>query len=293
MAGRCDQSHRLQRIFSAEGFEPVPAANGPQSRITDRTAHKLGLAVISPQRSRETRASQSSEALFRLSQRLGISGIKCMMCVAGRIHHGLSWHITALLPAFSPVFADSCIGRLPRPIEVLKHGHDHAPSCVSETRPILGLQGALKDRDRPGCGGQEGPTNCLRLKSVHVHSVPHCESDSASLWWRPILRAVCAMAAPGLSSLIDRAPPAMMTAVVAVFAALLSGMATIEAILRADWRLALRRSEPRPRDCLPVACAVGRPRWQGREDERNRSGHRCSPGPYLDPDRLVIDRVGE
>jgi hypothetical protein len=42
-----------------------------------------------------------------------------------------------------------------------------------------------------------------------------------------------------LSALVDRAPPAMMTAVVAVFAALLSGMATIEAILRADWRLAL------------------------------------------------------
>jgi hypothetical protein len=46
-------------------------------------------------------------------------------------------------------------------------------------------------------------------------------------------------AAVTLSSLIDRAPPASMTRAVAVFAAVLSGMATIEAILRADWRFAL------------------------------------------------------
>jgi hypothetical protein len=46
-------------------------------------------------------------------------------------------------------------------------------------------------------------------------------------------------AAVMLSSLIDRAPPAMMTAGVAVFASILSGMATMEAILRADWRLSL------------------------------------------------------
>ena len=50
-------------------------------------------------------------------------------------------------------------------------------------------------------------------------------------------------AAVMLSALIDRAPPAMMTAGVAVFAALLSGMATIRAILRADWRLSCCRSE--------------------------------------------------
>ena len=46
-------------------------------------------------------------------------------------------------------------------------------------------------------------------------------------------------AAVMLSSLIDRAPPARMTAGVALFAALLSGVATIEAILRTDWRLGL------------------------------------------------------
>ena len=46
-------------------------------------------------------------------------------------------------------------------------------------------------------------------------------------------------AAVMLSSLIDRAPPALMTGGVAVFAALLSGMATLEAILRADWGLSL------------------------------------------------------